>query len=79
MSQTSVSENKESFGDLAGGIHVIFWKRTWLPSCPENLRETEFKAKELLCLVESIRGWDNVQAVPWLLLTALTQVYSDKQ
>lgn len=26
-----------------------------------------------------MRGWDNVQAVPWLLLTAPTQVYSDRQ
>lgn len=28
---------------------------------------------------EYMRGRDNVQAVPWLLLTALTQVYSDRQ
>lgn len=47
--QCEILENKESFGNLElEVILAIFWKRTRLPLCPENLSETEFKALKLI-------------------------------
>lgn len=50
-----------------------------LCACPENLCETEFKSSGLVCLTEGILGHYSIQAVPYLLIIAPLQVYSEKE
>lgn len=46
-------------------------------SCPKTLCEAEFKDGELIDLVEEILGQTKIQAVSWILLDAVTQIYSE--
>lgn len=47
--------------------------------CPNSLCETEFESGRLINLAEEISVQSNTQAVAWVLLDAVSLIYSDIQ
>lgn len=45
--------------------------------CPQNLRETKFKSKELISIHEEISRQHTIKAMVWLFLTTCIQIDND--
>lgn len=77
--QTILKRNKGSSGDWARGHSSdMLANNPAAFACPECLAGAEFKRQRLDSLAEEFES-RNSQAVPWLLVTAISQISGEEE